>query len=279
MPLSTDLEADFRHGGWKADRQRVANALAALGLSYARRQRFSECGSGCVCEINRTTEEFRLRANYCGDRFCRPCARGRSAKLRRRLIEHMPHGRHSCLTLTLAGGPDDTCRGQMDRLFDSWSRLRRREIMENVVGGASMLEITRGKAGDHWHVHSHVLMRCPWVDIRALSRAWMEITGDSWNVSIRACDTREHAAYYAAKYAGKGFDGTVLKEPKVLSECITALSGRRTFATFGSWHDMPTATEVQAVGEWEFLYSLETVVERAKAGEEWARGLLCMQTA
>lgn len=275
FPKASSVESLFRHGSWRTDRELVRTALRAAETPWARMQRFGECGSQCRFERNTETGEIRMVANYCGDRFCRPCGRARASRIRHRVTPWLSEGKHSMLTLTLAQN-EASLNSTIDKLYKSWVNLRRlRKYKRDLAGGALFVELTRGELGTHWHTHAHVLVRCPFLDWAEMRANWFRITGDSHVVNIRAVRDSAEGAWYAGKYATKGFDHTVLHSPAALVAAIHGLRSRRLVAPFGDWWNRPKDEQEPKVGEWVFLWSLETVLAAASRGELWAVGLAC----
>lgn len=59
-----------------------------------------------------------------------------------------------------------------------------------VQGAIHSFEFTKGETGWHPHIHMVALVS-DWIDQKALSREWQEITGDSFIVDIRRISPRE----------------------------------------------------------------------------------------
>jgi hypothetical protein len=190
------------------------------------------------------------------------------------LLPLMATGAHSTMTVTLQG--NDLPLGKvLDNLVSAWGRLRRTSLFNfHVAAGASFIEITRGSAGDHWHVHAHAICRASYIEWEKLREAWRGASGGSHVVNIRAVGNKGDGAFYAAKYATKGYDESVWRDPSCLVEAVKQLSGRRLLSTFGAWWGARPPDDERPEMQWEYLWSLEHVVTSAAAGEMWAIGLL-----
>lgn len=266
-PEATHREIEFRHSGWKPNRDRVKRALLAVDVADARRHRFDHCGSGCVFVENIDTGEIRLRANYCGDRFCVPCANLRSRDIQSKVEQLMQGGRHSMITLTLAHSVA-SCEATIDTLLGSFAKLRERMFWKRAVkGGAYFVELTRGAHGTAWHIHLHVLAKCSFIKWEELRDAWREITKTSHVVHVRAVDDNRKGAIYSSKYATKGFDQSVVEDHQALVEAITALSGRRLVGTFGTWWKVKLVDTKGIIGRERVLASLDSMFNAAEAGD------------
>lgn len=177
------------------------------------------------------------------------------------------------VTLTLRQSTK-TLKQDIDRLFQSFAKLRRKKGWTNTQrGGVYFCEIKRRRADDGWHTHLHALSEGVWIDKKWLSKTWHEITGDSFIVDIRACRSAEDAARYVAKYASKGVHGSCYHDPLMLREAIMAIKGRRLVSKYGTWSDLDLKTEVSA-GEWQPVDSLSRLIRRSNNGDADATRVL-----
>jgi hypothetical protein len=144
----------------------------------------------------------------------------------------------------------------------------------HVAAGASFTEMTRGSDGEHWHVHAHAICRASFIEWQRLRDAWREASNGSHVVHVRGVGNKGDGAYYAAKYATKGYDESVWRDASALKEAVKSLSGRRLLSTFGGWWGVKPVDEARPDLCWEYLWSLEHVVTSAAGGEMWAIGLL-----
>ncbi len=60
------------------------------------------------------------------------------------------------------------------------TKLRRRKICRNWIGGLYNLETTLEDKG--WHVHAHLLVNAKWIDKPELARTWAEIVGQDFAI-------------------------------------------------------------------------------------------------
>lgn len=270
VPAAEALEIRFRHGGWMPDRQRVWAALQRCGMPAKRLERFNACGGGCVCEVQRGTGRGRLRAFYCGDRFCAPCAAARGRRVADNLRTLCEGKDVRFITLTLRG-TDDALSAVFDRLIRSFVRLRDQKFWKRAVtAGAYCVEIKRGKFKKMWHVHLHALVVGSYIPHHELRDGWAKATDGSTVVDIRPVGKDSKRIGYVAKYATKGFDRSVLGVPDDLDECLCALRGRRVLGTFGQWRSVELEREPQEPGVWRAVGRFSHVWNRAVAGERWA---------
>ena len=177
------------------------------------------------------------------------------------------------ITLTLRIN-DAPLGEQVTRLLKCFTRLRRRVLWsKSQRGGVAFLELKRRPYNHTWHPHIHIIAEGVFIEKRDLSKAWHEITGDSFIVKIQECDSSAKAAYYAAKYSGKAVHNGVENDPEMLDEAIEALKGRRLHTCFGDWN-MPDASDDVYPDEWRAVGTLRSVIQRSLAGDLAARGIL-----
>lgn len=268
------IETAFRHRDWLSDRSRVRKALVGCGRPKTRLDRFDACGADCVVQISGDGKDLRLRANYCGDRWCTPCMRARAAIVKDRLIKLIGKGPCAFTTLTLRRD-DLPLADRRNRLLHCFAKLRRTKFWTRQVrAGAYCVQITRGSNGDHWHVHLHCIHTGTRLHKHGLSDAWKSTTRDSWVVDSQDVEDVEKQAAYVARYAAKGCEPDVVQDPEALLEAVASLAGARMLATFGEWRGVDFDRDDQDKTEWRSLGLLRSVAVRAASGEPWAIGVL-----
>lgn len=271
-PPITAGEEWFRHSGWSMDRKRVRQALRDACQPDSRRERFDNCGCDCVIESTEDGQHWRLRANYCGDRFCVPCAKARAKRIVENLTNVIGDQRVRFLTLTLKKD-DRGLKERLDDLLGSFSKLRAMKVWrDTVTAGAYFVEITRGEAGDFWHVHVHALITGQYLVQHSLSEAWKKASKGSFIADIRAVHDVPQRVGYVAKYATKGVDHDVIMDPAALAEAIRALKGRRLLGTFGLWRNLPQLDISVDYRTYKRVATMESAYEALGRGEAWAIG-------
>jgi predicted RNA-binding protein with RPS1 domain len=121
-------------------------------------------------------------------------------------------------------------------------RLRRQKIFAEVRGGCASIEITNEGAG--WHLHAHMLLDVPFLDIAKVAILWASLVKQQFAIvhisDLRATDyVRE-----VSKYVVKGNE--LARWPaKDLIEFLTAIHGRRFFFQFGSLRDAREAIALE----------------------------------
>jgi hypothetical protein len=186
------------------------------------------------------------------------------------------------LTLTLKHS-DTPLSEQLDRLHSCLRILRRSQLWRHrVTGGCCVLECKWTSGTEAWHPHAHLLLEGRFVPHAELKKLWYKITGDSFIVHIRPCDTAAKAAAYVAKYVGKPWTGDVERSPVLLRQLIVALDRRRLCHTFGTWRGLKLSQPIDS-GTWHYVCDLDDLLSRAKSGQQAALTILdllaCKNTA
>jgi hypothetical protein len=198
-------------------------------------RRMADCCQGTRIAV-RSKKKPVLVLDSCRHRLCPHCSKRRSWSCARS-IEHLGKEMDSprFITLTLRT-QSDTLAESLERLRSGWKRLRQTKLWKSKCeGGVYSLEVTRGRSGDRWHPHLHILVDGSFIPQRELSDAWLKATGDSCIVDVRAVRSRRQIARYVSKYVAKGdeFASWTLEQ---IAEYAQAMCGQRVIQTFGSLH-------------------------------------------
>jgi len=271
---ANDRIRDFRHSGWAHFRDRVNTALHATGQSTSRIHRFQTCGENAwVVQSSAAPIRFAIHTDKCHDRFCSPCATEHARTVARGLAAHCKNRKLRFVTLTLKTD-GEPLRSTLDRLLASFRRLRSRLFWSrHVSGGAAFLEVKWNPDLRRWHPHLHVLVEGSYMAQKNLREEWRSSTGDSYIVDIRDVPNKEIALGYVAKYASKGYDASILKDPLVLAEAMLALHGRRLMMAFKGWRRLVLSEKDQEEG-WNLLCPLSVINRHAESGDEWCLSLI-----
>jgi hypothetical protein len=266
-------ECEFRHGGWKRTRARVFDAMVSLHLSATRLERFACCGSGCRVLYHAEQQALRLAGNYCHDRFCIPCGAARARTIARVLAAHCGTRPIRFLTLTLRHSPTPL-GDQIDRLYDSFRRLRQRKAWKaHIDGGAAFLELKLGRDG-LWHPHLHCLIDGSYWSQKEIAEQWHAVTGDSYIIDIRKPDSQQSTVNYVCKYASKPMEATAIRNPSRLAEALLCLRGRRLCLTFGTFRGLVLEPHEECSAGWTLLGRLVDLIHDSRAGDPEAVRLL-----
>ena len=168
------------------------------------------CASYLVFHEYLSIDEIRLvKAHTCKQHLLCPfCAMRRSGKFVAKnlpKVEQVINENRSripvMVTFTVKNGPD--LQERFNHLRNAHRRLnqRRRNALKGqlhsewskVAGGITSYEFTKKDEGD-WHPHIHALvMLDDFIDQKALSAEWFDITGDSFVVDIRRIRSNPNA--------------------------------------------------------------------------------------
>lgn len=260
-------EQRFRHSGWAVRRQQVYAALCRTCRPNARVERFVHCGAGLSLQVNDDGTELRWVCDRCKDRMCVVCCGERSAAFAERMAQHIAGRVTRFITLTLRHS-NTPLAAQLDRLYRSFAALRRRKDFRPVfAGGAAFCEVKLSKDNSQWHPHLHIVTEGQYVEQKALSRAWHEVTGDSSIVDIRRVNEAGDVSRYVCKYVTKPADATIFAVTDRLDEFICAIGGRRLCLTFGSWRGFKLDADPENAAKWITLGTVETLRGRAMEGD------------
>lgn len=267
---ASSVETAFRHGRWSEERERVRAALIAANVPAARVERFNACGANCIVEYSPTANKHRVRASYCHDRFCEPCAVARSKRVKEMLLEWTQG--QTVRFLTLSSHPvGESLQANYTHIYDSFRKLRGTHVWKKSVrAGAALTEITRGDKGDHWHVHLHVLLVGTWIDLPALQKAWKKATGGATGCFLRVVSDATKDIGYTCKYASKGWNSHVVNDPDLLIECVLTLRGKRLLITFGDWYGREEQLCKAQCDDWKRVGRLDFIYADAVVGKPWA---------
>jgi len=273
-PHALDSDTEFRHSGWRSARTKIRTRLERDVASPSRLTRFDECGSRAwVFQSAEKSDRFKVRASYCHDRFCKPCARAKAMTIATNLGDYLRGKTVRLITLTLKSSHDDLS-DQITRIYRCFSRLRRSKFWKlHITGGAAFFEVTLSTDTKLWHPHLHIIVEGRYVPQHTLAHTWREITGDSHIVDVRAIDQQRGVAEYVCKYVGSPFPSDVYHDDDLLSEAMTAISGRRTCLTFAAWRGLKL-TALPKTDEWQPVAPLNELRALAKSGDAWAIGIL-----
>jgi hypothetical protein len=269
-----ELETAFRHSGWQTAREKVFAQLLKIAPA-GRVDRFASCGGAAQVQWSPKQQRVRVMANYCHDRWCRPCCTGRAVKVQqalRALIQ--PSDKVRLITLTLRSVRGVSLQTQVDRLRAHFNTLRHSQLWKtSVTGAVKVWEVKRAKRSGGWHPHLHILQVGKFISQSELSATWWKITGDSDNVDVRAAGTGEQldgVLGYVCKYATKPAPASIYENSEDLAEMMLALKGLHMFDFLGSFRGMgkklDAASKAEDPGDWVRIDSLSAILRAFRSG-------------
>ena len=155
---------------------------------------------------------------------------------------------------------------QIDRIYDSFRKLRRAPFWTSAVdGGCAILELKHSHRTGLWHVHIHCLLDGRFIKHEDVEAEWWRITGDSHVVDVRRCHDADHAAHYVVKYITKPVPSSVINKPDQLREMMAAIARRRLVLTWGSWRGVRLSDPLDLT-TWKSIAPLRQLYERKELG-------------
>lgn len=244
-PLEVQSGAQHRlHAGVTERRFQVVDAFWKSGDAalVKRAGKLGMCGVSPIVRIE-VGRRPALCPGRCRDRLCPLCARLRGQRVREKVRARVAKA-DAVRFFTFTLPADESNLGdRIDRLMKAFTMLRRRRAWkERVRGGIFVFETTRGRAGEHWHVHLHVLAEGDFFPQAILAAEWSTCVGEKAIVDVRAVHGREKAVAYVAKYVSKGADAAEWDDD-TLCDYARGVHRRRLFGTFGTWHRVDVCDE------------------------------------
>ena len=250
-------------------------------------QNFCRCGAEKIYRTCKCCGQVEAFPYQCSIKWC-PLCQWKIGKVREEVItawaDKVAQPKH--LVLTQRNFVTLTPR-KLKEHTRNLARVRRSVAFKEVTGGCVTVEITNEKNG--WHLHSHWLLNCRWLDMQAVSQAWGKLVGQEFAI-VKVKDVRQREYLReVSKYVAKPAD-LATWEPAHLNEFVHAVRGRRFFFSFGDlFHAGPEirralkANKAEAVrcdcGSWEFGYESELMAtlhdaERAFSARKGKRNIL-----
>lgn len=279
----TTFYQDWVHAGWHDKRARVYAGLVRTGQTPARCWAFAGCCSCAHLEErdfqNGIRRDFRIRSSRCHDRFCVPCSQIRTHDIQAALHKRTKGMiKPMLITLTLISKPADALAAQLKLIKSSFARLREIPLWARACrGGAAFVEVTRGKLGDRWHVHLHIIADSDFMGQGELTAAWKACSSGSCIVYLERPHSGSGVAY-AAKYGSKGIDYNIAATPELLDETLLAFKGYRNAFCFGDWYGTSFAADIEeeklddeetASAPWHTVCTLQSAAAAALEGDPY----------
>lgn len=247
---------DFLISGIKKDVDFAYNVYADLdleeGTSHA--ATFGACKTKAWFVRHTGSGEVRVAASRCHLRWCPLCIRTKTFVITQNTAAWIVrHPKAKFITVTLKHN-SASLADQVDRLYDCFRKLRRRKWFLRITkGGIWFFQIKKSKSDGNWHPHIHCLVDAEFVPQKRLSAEWLEITGDSMIVDVKAIKDPMKAAKYVARYAAApcrlcDFDRATAVD------IVRSLHGRRICGTWGTGSEIKLAPQKpDDYEDWEYL--------------------------
>ena len=189
-------------------------------LLRTKAENLRKCGSDYIrfrCLKADCAHTFML-GQHCKSRVCPDCSSHKRRNWRDKYLPYLEKVNPSelrFLTLTLRN--QKKLRGGLERIIESFKKLRLKKMPECFKGGLVGYEAHLGHDG-LWNIHCHALYHGKYIDQAELSETWKKITGDSevvWVSSVlgrgykckyrdKRISAQQSALDYILKYVVKG---------------------------------------------------------------------------
>jgi hypothetical protein len=204
-------------------------------------EHFQQCGRDSIVRQCRSCRACKVLTFHCDLKWCPRC-QWRITRARERVLTawavKLEQPKHLVLTQSnFAILTRKKIRGHQRNL----ARLRRTKAFREVKGGCVSVELTNESRG--WHLHSHWLIDCHWLDMPAVCKTWGSLVGQEYAIA-KITDVRDSDYIReVSKYVAKGSEIAGWK-PEHILEFVTAIRGVRFFFSFGNlWKLGPTIRE------------------------------------
>lgn len=224
--------SEVEYERWR-EGQRLAGKLFSVGQDTLA-QKLRDCHNtrttAICCGCSKRTTFW----NRCDIFYCPQCS-PRLSKVRLDsllfYVDKLPSLKHLVLTLR---NVDNLTHDYVTAAKKHLARFRRSRIFSGVTAGLWAMEITNKGTG--WHLHFHLVISGPWMDVRAISEAWKKANGGSgevvWIQDASRGGLKKNLPRYVTKYTGKGFRIQEWDAGQ-LSQFVNAVKGQRMFGVFG----------------------------------------------
>jgi len=244
-----------------------------------RLDRFLSCRTSASFARNKTTGKVAILSTSCHLRFCPFCSKSKTNIIRRNVRDWLQHKKFpKFITLTLKSSDDDL-RTQIDRLYNSFKKLRRLNLWKKAISsGVWFFQITKNRKTNRWHPHLHVIVYGNYIPRRKLSRAWHKSTGDSMVIDIRLIKDQNKASDYVARYASVPCNIMTLTIVE-MEEIELSLYKKRICGSWGTAYKAKLLGKPKCdMNQWEFIGMFSTVVGMSEHDENASRILSAWQS-
>ena len=213
----------------------------------------------------------RVFTNQCRLRWCNFCGESRQQFITSQVLPWYEHAKDAKLMTLTVKHTKDALKPQIDFLYKSFNKLRKRKRFSSKVrGGVWFFQITYNQKSKEWHPHIHILLDADYIPHEYLMAAWSNITNGSTIVHIRRVHNPEHTLSHNARYAAR--PSSLSKIPESLwLELFESFHKRRICGTFGTARKISLrpkrpddANNWKRVGSFSYVYSLLKDDEHAR---------------
>jgi len=246
-------ELDFTTSIYQTTDRRSGSTRAA---------KLSFCRTSAYFVRHRVTGEIRVASSRCKLRWCPLCIRTKRFILVTTIVPWLKKAiKPKFMTLTLKHS-NAPLSHQIRSLYDFSRNLRRRPwFKKRCKGGIWFFQLTQNKDDGAWHPHLHLLCEGRYIPHRELSAIWLDVTGNSKIVDIKAVKDVKKAAEYVARYATAPCKLSDFSVEDAIT-VFDALHGLRICGTFGTGRAIKLAPQkCDDASEWEELCKFSEVMK------------------
>jgi hypothetical protein len=123
---------------------------------------------------------------------------------------------------------------QVTSLYAAFRKLRQHKVIRQAVrGGVWFFQIKVSKKSGEYHPHLHIVLDSDYVSQKLISLQWLQSTGNSFIVDIRAVKSPEVVADYVSRYAARPCNLSDFT-PEQGVDVVSLFHRRRLCGTFGT---------------------------------------------
>lgn len=269
-PLETSAHAplplryqDFRAQPHREEFQAALDLYCRVDLTEhtTRAERLLECRQWAWFARHKVTGMVKVVSNSCHLRWCPICAESKKNMISANVREWLSGVRRpKFFTLTVQSS-NDPLKVQVDRLYKQFRSFRRHKtIKKHIRGGVWFFQLTWRPKAKQWHPHLHCVLDADYISQRILSQEWLQTTGNSFVVDIRAIRDTTKAVNDIARYSSRPCSLAKFKglETKDIYDCFR---GKRLCGSFGTGKSVllrPKKTD--EANQWQRLPNWQVVI-------------------
>lgn len=234
-------------------------------------KKYDNCRTYAFFVRHKTTGQVKVQGCSCRLRWCPLCIKSRKFVIKNEVCSWVKKlKKPKFLTFTLKH-QDRPLRDTVKDLYKYFRNVRRTKwFKKNVRGGVWFFQITKSKTDGLWHPHIHCLVDSNFLPKNDLSELWLQITGDSHIVDIRAVKNVKKTADYVARYATVPCRLVDFDIDDAI-EIVQTMHGKRICGTWGTGKEMSFA--IRKSDDWESWERIGnfSVIWHDLANPEWCR--------
>jgi len=197
-------------------------------------EQLQECRKYAWFCMHKETGQIRVQSNACRLRWCPMCAESRRLRVKHEVAKWIHTVKSpKFLTVTMSHSNDPLVH-QIAMLYKAFRKFRQHKfIQKKVRGGVWFFQIKKSDKDNRWHPHLHIVLDADYMNKKLLSLEWLQATGNSYIIDIRAIKDPRKVADYVSRYCAKPCEMSRFGQADRI-EVATVLHGKRLCGRFGS---------------------------------------------